>query len=231
MNLREIAEADKNYRMQLQSLLAVDEMVRDLIGVLTDSNLLEDTYFFFLSDNGLHFGEHRIVWGKGTPFEESVRVPLVVRGPGVERGREVSRLTNNADLLPTLLDLVGETPSERVDGRSIAPLFGPDAADTPWRNTIVLESRHEQRNQGVPPFGAVRSERFKWIEYENGQKALYDLENDPHEMTNVADGPYEAVARELSGRLGELLACSGPACREVEDAPLEAKPAGRQRRD
>jgi arylsulfatase A-like enzyme len=226
MDSRQIAMADKSYRSQLQSLLAVDEMVRDLILLLSETNELENTYVFFLSDNGLHFGEHRIVWGKGTPFEESVRVPLVVRGPGVERGREVSRLTNNADLLPTLLDLIGETPSERVDGRSIAPLFGPDAAEAPWRNTIVLESRHEARNQDVPPFGAVRSERFKWIEYENGQNALYDLENDPYEMKNVADGPpYQAVAEELSRRLGDLLGCSGSTCRGVEDAPLEAKRA------
>jgi arylsulfatase A-like enzyme len=226
MDSRQIAMADKSYRLQLQSLLAVDEMVRDLILLLSETNELENTYVFFLSDNGLHFGEHRIVWGKGTPFEESVRVPLVVRGPGVERGREVSRLTNNADLLPTLLDLIGETPSERVDGRSIAPLFGPDAMEAPWRNTIALESRHEARNQDVPPFGAVRSERFKWIEYENSQNALYDLENDPYEMKNVADGPpYQAVAEELSRRLGDLLGCSGATCRGVEDAPLEAKRA------
>jgi arylsulfatase A-like enzyme len=226
MGFGKIMKADTNYRLQLQSLLAVDEMVRDLVAKLSETQQLEDTYFFFLSDNGLHFGEHRIVWGKGTPFEESVRVPLVVRGPGVERGAEISRLTNNADLLPTLLDLVGETPGERVDGRSLAPLFGPDAKEKPWRNAIVLESRHEVRNQGVPPFGAVRTEHFKWIEFENGRNALYDLRNDPHELTNVAGGTYRAVAGELSQRLAELLACSGAACRAAEDAPLEARPTG-----
>ena len=132
-----------------------------------------------------------------------------------------------ADLLPTLLDLIGQVPGERVDGRSLAPLFGPDAEEIPWRNTIVLESRHETRNQGIPQFGAVRSERFKWIEYENGENALYDLENDPYEMTNVANGSYGAVASELSERLRRLLECSGATCREVEDVPLEAMPADR----
>jgi arylsulfatase A-like enzyme len=201
-------------------------MVRDLIDRLAATDRLDDTYFFYLSDNGLHFGEHRMHWGKGTPYEESVRVPLIVRGPGVEKGRSISRLVTNADLLPTLLDLAGVPPRKNIDGRSFAPLFRADSNRVPWRTAIPLESRHEKRNQSVPRFGAIRTERYKWIEYENGRRALYDLKNDPHEMTNVAGGRNAALGEDLSRRLKELLACSGPSCLVAEDAPLAAGAGG-----
>jgi N-acetylglucosamine-6-sulfatase len=226
LSFMKVLSIDSRYRRTLQSLLAVDEMVRDLIETLATTGRLEDTYFFYLSDNGLHFGEHRLSSGKGTPYEESVRVPFIVRGPGVGRGRETSRLVTNADLLPTILDLAGLPPRENIDGRSIAPLLRADAEQVPWRTAIPLESRHAARNQSVPPFGAIRTERYKWIEYENDRHALYDLANDPHEMTNVAGGRNAAIGEELSRRLKKLLACAGSSCREAEDAPLSAKVAG-----
>jgi arylsulfatase A-like enzyme len=220
---REVAAIDGRYRRHVQSLQAVDEMVRDLVRKLEALGQLENTYVLFASDNGLHFGEHRIRWGKGTPFEASVRVPLVIRGPGVVKDRVLPQLATNADILPTVLDLIGETPGERIDGRSLAPLFGPEAARVPWRNAVVLESRHEERNQGVPAFGAIRTSRFKWIEYANGGRALYDLVNDPHEMTNVYGEENTAIAEALSAWLRDLLGCSGAGCRSVEDETLDAR--------
>jgi arylsulfatase A-like enzyme len=219
-----IAEIDERYRKTLRSLQAVDEMIRDLVSTLSGNDELADTYIFYLSDNGLHFGQHRIVWGKGTPYEESVRVPLIVRGPGVEAGRTLSRLITNADLLPTLLDLAGRKPPDNIDGRSFASLLGPDAESQPWRNAIPLESRHAVRNSGVPAFGAIRTERYKWIEYENGTRALYDLDNDPHELTNVAGGGNAAIGTALSKQLAAILACKGPGCRAAEDAPVPGDP-------
>jgi len=226
---QEIADIDRRYRRQAQSLLAVDEMVRDLVQKLEALGQLENSFLFFASDNGMHFGEHRIAWGKGTPFEESVRVPLVIRGPGVVKDRVLPQFATNADLLPTVLDLVGETPGERVDGRSLTPLFGPGAAEVPWRNAVVLESRHEARNQGVPAFGAIRTSRFKWIEYASGGRALYDLANDPYEMTNAYGEENEAITEALSGWLRDLLTCSGSTCHSLEDEDLDARlaPASR----
>jgi arylsulfatase A-like enzyme len=173
--------------------------------------------------DGHHYGEHRIFQGKGTPFEESVRVPLVIRGPGVVKDRVLSQLATNADLLPTILDLVGGTPGERVDGRSLEPLFGPAAGEVPWRNALALESRHAERNQAVPAFGAIRTRRYKWIEYESGGRALYDLANDPYEMTNTHGEANAATAKALSAWLRDLLGCSGAACRRVEDESLDAR--------
>jgi arylsulfatase A-like enzyme len=141
----------------------------------------------------------------------------------VLKDRVLPQLATNADLLPTILDLVGGRPGERVDGRSLVPLFGPGAQNVPWRNAVPLESRHEERNQGVPAFGAIRTRRYKWIEYENGGLALYDLANDPHETTNVHGGANAAVAEALSAWLHDLLACSGAVCRSVEDEVLDAR--------
>ncbi len=221
LSMRQMVAIDMRYRKQLQALQAVDELVRDVVVELDASGQLEHTYLFFTSDNGLHFGEHRIQRGKGTPFEEAVRVPLIVRGPGVVRDRVVRQLASNVDILPTVLDLLGEPPAEGVDGRSLVSLFGPLRESPAWRNAIVLESRHEQRNQGVPGFAAVRTDRFKWIEYETGERALYDLEADPYETTNIYDSENRETAEALSLWLRELLTCHGDACRRSENAALD----------
>jgi arylsulfatase A-like enzyme len=214
-------QIDRRYRAQLQMLAAVDELVRDVVAALQASGHLEDTYLLFASDNGMHFGEHRIQRGKATPFEEAVRVPLVIRGPGVVRDRVAPQLTANVDILPTVLDLIGETPGPAIDGRSLVPLFGPDAEAAVWRNAIVLESRHEKRNQGIPSFGAIRTNRFKWIEYERGGRALYDLRDDPHEMTNIHGPASQDTTQALSAWLFELLHCSGSDCLRVENETLD----------
>ena len=221
IGLQEAALIDRRYRVQLRMLAAVDELVRDVVEAVKDSGQLERTYFFFTSDNGMHYGEHRIREGKGTPFEEAVRVPLVIRGPGVVRNRVAPQITANVDILPTVLDLIGETPAPAIDGRSLVPLFGPDAEAAVWRNAIVLESRHEKRNQGVPSFGAIRTNRFKWIEYERGRRALYDLREDPHEMTNILGPATQDTTQALSAWLFELLHCSGSDCRRIENETLD----------
>jgi arylsulfatase A-like enzyme len=214
---KQIASIDATYRRTLQSLQAVDELVLAVVEELERLGQLDDTYLFFASDNGLHFGEHRIAWGKGTPYEEAVRVPLVIRGPGVAKNQVRSEITSNVDILPTVLDILGQQPDERIDGRSLRPLFGPKVEGAEWRRAIALESRHEARNQGVPAFGALRSERYKWIEYENGERALYDLANDPHELTNVYGTENAALGEVLATWLRDLLVCHGAMCERIEN--------------
>jgi len=214
---RQIARIDRTYRRALRSLQAVDELVFDVVQELDRLGQLDDTYVFFASDNGLHFGEHRIEWGKGTPYEEAVRVPFVVRGPGVAKNRVRSEITSNVDILPTVLDILGQRPDERIDGRSLRPLFRSEVDATSWRKAITLESRHEARNQGVPAFGALRTERYKWIEYENGERALYDLARDPHELTNASGGPNSELGEALAAWLRDLLLCHGEDCERIEN--------------
>src|SRR5215210_2584023 len=93
----EISTIDNRYQRRLESMLAVDEMVASLVEELEAAGELDNTYIFFTSDNGFEQGEHRTRGGKDRPYEESVRVPFFVRGPGVTPGSEAEELVVNTD--------------------------------------------------------------------------------------------------------------------------------------
>ena len=217
LSKKAISGLDISYRETLRSLQSVDELVRDVVLALESEGLVENTYIFFTSDNGRHFGEHRIRRGKGTPFEESIRFPLIVRGPGVPRDVSLPHLVSNVDLHPTLLDLVGEQPGERVDGRSLLPLITAGDHAPPWRHALVIESDHENRNQGVPRFRGIRTLRYKLIEYKTGDTELYDLEVDPYETKSVLDRADPALVAALRAHLDALAHCVGRDCQAVEN--------------
>ena len=87
---------------------------------------------------------------------------------------------------------------------------------------MLLESVHRTRNHGIPAFAAIRAQRFKWIEYRNGTRELYDLERDPHELENLHGRGHEEIEAELSARLRGLLGCAGALCRPAEDEAFES---------
>jgi arylsulfatase A-like enzyme len=141
------------HRKRLQSMLAVDDMVGDLVRALRRSDELDNTYIFFTSDNGFHLGQHRLGAGKWTPYEEDTRVPLIVRGPGVPEGRTLQHLVLNNDLAPTFADLAGARTPSFVDGRSLEPLLRDNV--TPlrdWRQRFVVEGVAERSGVPQPPF-------------------------------------------------------------------------------
>jgi N-acetylglucosamine-6-sulfatase len=141
------------HRKRLQSMLAVDDMIGNLIKALRDSGDLRNTYIFFTSDNGFHLGQHRLGAGKWTPYEEDIRVPLIVRGPGVPEGRTLHQMVLNNDLAPTFADLAGAKRPPFVDGRSLGPLL--DDHPTPqkdWRKRFLIESVAERSGVAQPPF-------------------------------------------------------------------------------
>jgi arylsulfatase len=107
---------DSYYRHRLQSLQAVDDLVESVVNELETYNLLEDTYIFYTSDNGYHVGQHRMVPGKGCPYEEDINIPMIVRGPGVPKGRTVDFVTSHTDIAATLFDLAGIPLREDFDG-------------------------------------------------------------------------------------------------------------------
>ena len=140
----QIAYAEDLYRKRLQSMLAVDDMIGRLVGTLRNSGELENTYFFFTSDNGWHAGEHRLTTGKWTAYEEDIHVPLIVRGPGVPKGRTLEHLVLNNDFAPTFAELGGAQSPEFVDGRSLVPLLGEDPPPTDdWRQAFLEEAMAE----------------------------------------------------------------------------------------
>jgi arylsulfatase A-like enzyme len=141
------------HRNRLQSMMAVDDMVGDLFDALRETGELGDTYVFFMSDNGFHLGEHRLGAGKWTAYEEDIRVPLLVRGPGVPEGETLTHMVLNNDLAPTFADLADVPPPDFVDGRSLEPLLD----DTPlpegdWRQRFLVEAVAERGGVPRPPF-------------------------------------------------------------------------------
>jgi arylsulfatase A-like enzyme len=141
------------HRRRLQSMLAVDDMVGDLVKALHDSGELDNTYIVFTSDNGFHLGQHRLGAGKWTPYEEDIRVPLIVRGPGVPEGEILHHMVLNNDLAPTFADLAGAEPPSFADGRSLKPLLTDDPTPLKdWRQRFLIEAVAERGGEGRSTF-------------------------------------------------------------------------------
>jgi arylsulfatase A-like enzyme len=217
-----IAKIDSDYRRRLESLQAVDEMVEAVTNQLEQAGKLDSTYFLFLSDNGYFMGEQRQPHGKDAPYDAASRIPLIVRGPGVPANATVDALALNIDLLPTLLGLAGLSVPSFVDGRSLLPLLTGDSRD--WRQIALLEGfgketeNLEGTESSTPPFRALRGADVLYVEYETGERELYNLRKDPYQLSNLAQGAEKSTLRPFSRQLGALATCIGPACQAVENA-------------
>jgi len=223
-------EIDALYLKRLRSMLAVDDMLGRLNAVLKDTGRLDNTYIIFTSDNGWQAGEHRLAKGKGVPYEESIRMPLLVQVPGVDQGRSVDALVTNADLAPTIADLAGTKPTNAVDARSFVTYLG-GGGQSPDRQAVLLEGYMRARNGRITTFyTGLRTQDAVYVEYGGDQRELYDLEADPSQLANLANqAAYEAIVNEYSGRLAELRSCRGTgqeatSCAAIEDRPLSPLP-------
>jgi N-acetylglucosamine-6-sulfatase len=131
-------DADNLHVQRVRSLQSVDELVENVVDMLEEHGQLENTYIIFTSDNGFHMGEHSLPSGKGTPYEEDIHVPFMIRGPGIRPGSQVAQLIANIDLAPTLAEIAGAEPADFVDGRSFLPLLSDDTPDE-WRSALLIE--------------------------------------------------------------------------------------------
>jgi N-acetylglucosamine-6-sulfatase len=130
------------YRQRLESLLAVDEGVASIVNALQVAGVLQNTLIIYTSDNGWFQGEHRIDYGKILPYEPAVKMPLLVRGPGIAAGQRNSAAVSNIDLAPTIVATTGATAGRVMDGRSLWPLLQGQATwgTTPGRYVMVEDS-------------------------------------------------------------------------------------------
>jgi N-acetylglucosamine-6-sulfatase len=206
------AEIDNRAEKRAETLQALDDLVARMVGKLREKRVLGNTYIFFTSDNGFQMGEHRIHAGKGRPYEGSVRVPLLARGPGVAAGRQSQKLALNTDYLPTFTDLASAQTPGYVDGRSLRPVLKGN--DTAWRSAVLLEAHDAPRN--TPPYSGIRtSSARKYVSYAGGKKELYHLGHAPYELHNSYD-PNSPPAT-LATRLQALKSCSKDGCRAAEN--------------
>jgi arylsulfatase A-like enzyme len=194
---------------QLRSLIDLDRQVGAVMGALEQKKVLDNTIVVYGSDNGFMWGEHRL-GGKIWPYEESIRVPLVVGVPWQSAGgRSDSHMVLNIDLASTISELAGVTPGLPQDGRSLVPLLRGQSVT--WRKDFVVEYLGESmyHDGGPPPFQALRSARWLYVEYRNGWREFYDLRRDPYELRNLArESRFAPLRRNLAVRLHALAAPS-----------------------
>ena len=204
----DVAEYKRQYH---RALSAVDESLGRIRKWLKDNNLEDDTAVILMGDNGFMFGEHGLI-DKRNAYEESIRVPLVAYIPGAKENFVVEAVAANLDIAPTILDIAGikEKPSQFA-GASLLPWAeGKEVSD--WRDSLLYEYYWEFNFPSTPTTFAVRTDRFKLIQYHGlwDTDELYDLQNDPKEMNNLIDDPrYLDVKVKLRKQLYDQLLVDG----------------------
>lgn len=190
----ELKKLDDEYRRQILTLIALDRKVGEILDKLEQSGELDNTVIIYLSDNGLHFGEHRLDT-KSSLYEESVNVPFGMRYPALIPTPYIEdRLVANIDIAPTMYELAGLGIPYRVDGESLVNLFKPNKK---WRERLLLEA--------WPPRGvwsAIHTGRYVYAETEGDLSEFYDLEVDPYQMDNQIDNPeYQDIIADMKKQL------------------------------
>ena len=203
------ATSDEEIRGRIEMLLAVDDSLGRIIAALERKGALDNTVVVFTSDHGYFYGEHGLNEERRLAYEETIRIPLVLRFPRLaSAGTTLGEMALNIDLAPTLLDIAGLTPHRDIQGRSLVPVLKQEARD--WRSSFLVEYFTDTvfpriRNMG---YVAVRTPRHKYIQYRElpGMDELYDLEKDPYEETNLfARSEARETLREMQAELRALL--------------------------
>ncbi len=203
------ATSDEEIRGRIEMLLAVDDSLGRIIAALERKGALDDTVVVFTSDHGYFYGEHGLNEERRLAYEETIRIPLVVRFPRLaSAGTTLGEMALNIDLAPTLLDIAGLTPHRDIQGRSLVPVLKQKARN--WRSSFLVEYFTDTvfpriRNMG---YVAARTPRHKYIQYRElpGMDELYDLEKDPYEETNLfARSEARETLREMQAELRALL--------------------------
>lgn len=206
-------EQQRRFTARLQSLASLDDAVVRTVRALRRAGVLDDTVIMFTSDNGYLFGEHRLE-GKNVAYEESVRVPLLVRGPGVPAGEQRDQSVAMIDLAPTVAELAGATPQVVMDGISV---WGYATRDVRQGDRVVLLQAGSRDPDPAKAwkYRAVRTGRYTYVDYQRWRPdELYDRRRDPYQLRSVVRDPaYRAVRQTLRRQLTRVQDCSGTSCR------------------
>ena len=167
----------------MASIAAVDHEVGRVVRALEKSEHADNTVIVLFSDHGWHLGEKQH-WGKAALWEQTTRVPMIFSGPGISAGIVRKEPVELLSLYPTLLDFAEAESPSHVEGVSLMPLLAE--GDPEWSHPAVTTfSDHH----------ALRTERWRYIRYEDGSEELYDHESDPHEWDNLATRDHEMLAQ------------------------------------
>jgi N-acetylglucosamine-6-sulfatase len=220
-------------RQRAEALYVLDGQVRTLVDTLKATHEYSNTVFIFTSDNGYFLGEHRMRQGKIKPHEPSLRVPFLIAGPGIPHGTRFDPITTPG-LTATILDIAGAKPPHPPDGLSVVPSFEHDHG---WSVPVVTEGLesarvfHPAHGNVAPGFHdprttiGIRTARWKYVRYVDGDGELYDLDHDPNELTSHFDSPrYAKIQAELARVWQRYKDCAGASCRAPMPANLRRDP-------
>jgi N-acetylglucosamine-6-sulfatase len=205
---RETATTDDEIRGRVEMLLGVDDSLGRLLATLEKQGVLDHTVVVFTSDHGYFYGEHGLNEERRLAYEETIRIPLLIRYPSrVEAGSVASELVLTIDLAPTLLEVAGAKPNPGMQGRSLVPIF--DRAPGAWRESFLIEYYSDTVFPRILNMGysAVRTKDAKYIEYRElkGMNELYDLTADPYEERNLAnDTASSTLLKSMQAELQRL---------------------------
>jgi N-acetylglucosamine-6-sulfatase len=208
---------DARYRARAEAVLGVDDLVQNVVSTLQQQGELKNTVLIFTSDNGFFHGEHRVPQGKVRLYEPSIRVPLLIRAPGMPNGVHRSQPVGNVDLAPTILDFADAKAGRKEDGESLVSIM-EHRRDWPGRGmdleTYFTPDATEDPEDPPLNYQGVRTDRYLYANYGTGEQELYDLRLDPFELQNAAANPaYASVKASLQGLLSGLARCAGRRCR------------------
>lgn len=234
---------DDAFRRRWQTLLSVDDLVEKLVKRLDSTGELDNTYIFYTSDNGYHTGQFSLPIDKRQLYEFDIKVPLLVRGPGIKPNQTSKMLVSNIDLGPTILDLAGyDLNKTQMDGTSLLPILKGDSNLT-WRSDVLVEYQGEGRNVTDPTcpslspgvsqcfpdcvcedaynntYACVRTLSSMWnlqyCEFDDQEVfvEVYNITADPDQITNIAKSIDPELLGKMNYRLMMLQSCSGPTCR------------------
>jgi N-acetylglucosamine-6-sulfatase len=224
----QIANVDSAYRARAESLLGLDDLVQNVVNTLAGTGELKNTVLIFTSDNGFFHGEHRVPRGKVRLYEPSIRVPLLIRAPGMPKGVHRSQPVSNVDLAPTILDFARGTAGRVQDGMSLIPLM-KDRRDFPGRalgEEAFFNTSDTSEDPEDPPlnYTGVRTDRYLYAQHGSGEQELYDLRKDPFELQNQSGNPaYAPVQNALQRLLSAEANCAGKGCRAKPAVKLKPR--------
>lgn len=222
-------EAVKDFENMVRAywgtVLSVDDSMGQLVAYLKESGQLDNTLIVFMGDNGLLEGEHGMV-DKRTMHEPSIRIPIVLSGPGLPVGKVVSEQVLTVDVAPSVLELCHSQPLEKIQGRSWVKVA--HSADLKWRRAWFYEYNYEKQFPYTPNVRGIRTDEWKLIRYPHGDGSqdrhtaeLYHLKTDPGELHNLAEhADHQRVRQRLQNLLSDMLAAEG-LTEETDKMPLD----------
>lgn len=228
-----------DYRNRQGSLYALDDLVAKVVASLDAAGELDNTYLIFTSDNGYNLGAHRLLH-KMAPYEESIRVPLAIAGPGIPAGLARSQFVLETDFAPTFAQWAGLPVPATMDGRSLLPLLGATQPSS-WRKDFLLQYAATGVANGIgaelppvmwylsgydiPTYRALRNDKYLFVEFYDKEKfpnvhehELYDLQGDKYQMNNLVSDwfgrqVHRQLTEEMTARMNQLEQCAGVDCR------------------